>query len=156
MTILAIDPGNIESAYVFWEDGKPTGFGKVPSEDMGLIVAYYAELPQPPRIVCEMIASYGMAVGKEVFETCLWIGRFQERCYINDAPFELVYRREVKLHHCNSVKAKDANIIQALKDRFGDKGTKANPGFFYGVSADVWQAIALAVYVADRGVENAA
>lgn len=29
------------------------------------------------------------------------------------------------------------------------KGTKANPGWFYGFRADVWQAHALAVYAAD-------
>ena len=28
-------------------------------------------------------------------------------------------------------------------------GTKAEPGWFYGFRADVWQAYALAVYVAD-------
>jgi hypothetical protein len=51
---------------------------------------------------------------------------------------ELVYRRDVKLHHCHSAKAKDANITQALIDRFAPgvpnrgKGTKAEPGWFYG------------------------
>jgi len=31
------------------------------------------------------------------------------------------------------------------------KGTKAEPGWFYGFAKDVWQATALAVYAADTG-----
>ena len=61
----------------------------------------------------------------------------------------------MKIHHCGSVKAKDANITQALVDRFASgvpnhgKGSKASPGWFYGFKADIWQAYALAVYTAD-------
>ena len=103
-----------------------------------------------------MIASYGMPVGKEVFETCVWIGRFQQAAPIG---MRLEYRKDVKLHHCYSVKATDSNITQALIDRFAcgvrnrGKGTKDDPGWFYGFRADIWQAYALAVYDTDnRGV----
>ena len=110
----------------------------------------------PSRL--EMIASYGMAVGKEVFETCVWIGRLLQVHEENRVfhPAHLVYRRDVKLHHCHSAKAKDANITQALIDRFASgqpnrgKGTKARPGWFYGFAADIWQAYALAVLASDN------
>lgn len=91
--------------------------------------------------VIEMVACYGMAVGKEVFETCVWIGRFLERV---DA--KLVYRRDVKLHVCGSARAKDANIAQALRDKYGEVGTKKNPGPLFGIKSHLWAALALADY----------
>ncbi len=44
----------------------------------------------------------------------------------------------------------DTAVIQELTARYGGKGVMKNPGFFYGVSGDVWQAAALAVYVQDH------
>jgi len=149
-TVFAIDPGPTESAYAVWDGEKLLDFGKVSNLKMWDRISEWDDCDS---YACEMIASYGMAVGKEVFDTCVWIGRFiQITKYDNPRnDMNLVYRKDVKMHLCNSMKAKDANIIQALKDRFGDKGTKANPGVFYGVSGDVWQAIALAVTVHDKG-----
>ena len=163
--ILAIDPGTTESAYVLIDAGDctPVEFGKIPNGE--LLDFIYRDFSHPDRpdvpqsidlIVIEMIASYGMPVGKEVFETVVWIGRYFEalRCaFYRDQV--LVYRKPVKQHHCNSIKAKDSNIVQALVDRFAPgapnhgKGTKAEPGFFYGFYKDIWQAMALAVYAAD-------
>lgn len=74
-----------------------------------------------------MIASYGMAVGKEVFETCVWIGRFIEIAIFKNIEVEYIYRKDEKMNLCNSMKAKDSNIRQALIDRFGEVGTKKNP-----------------------------
>jgi len=58
----------------------------------------------------------------------------------------------VKLHLCGSARAKDTNIRQALIDRYGGSaaiGKKAAPGPLYGVSKDVWSALAVAVTAAD-------
>jgi hypothetical protein len=97
-----------------------------------------------------MIASYGMPVGREVFETCLWIGRFVEAWASRGGEYRLVYRREVKLHLCESVRANDANIRAALIDRFGPGkpaaiGTKKAPGPLYGLKGDEWAALGVAL-----------
>ena len=146
--ILAIDPGSEQSAYVLLSDNYEIHeFGKVDNEKLcNSISKQYGQV----EIVIEMIASYGMPVGAEVFETCVWIGRFIQA---SNCKVERLYRKEVKLHLCNSVKAKDSNIIQALKDRFGDKGTVKNKGYFYGFAKDIWQAMAVAVVYLDRNQE---
>ena len=108
------------------------------------------------KVIIEMVASYGMAVGKEVFDTCVWIGRFKQKAVENDIPVEYIYRKEEKMNLCNSMKAKDSNIRQALIDRFGVVGTKKNPGWFYGFKKDIWQAYAVGVTYLDkeRGVKS--
>jgi hypothetical protein len=159
--ILAIDPGPQESAWVHYDIEQTTiracGIGPNDNIVHNLNYAGCAEFPCSAPVI-EMIASYGMPVGKDVFETCVWIGRFiqgfpQYKRYKGQV-FRLT-RKDVKLHLCNSMRAKDSNIRQALIDRFGpgrDKavGTKEKPGPLYGIKKDLWSALALAVTYADQ------
>ncbi len=152
--ILAIDPGSTDSGYALIDADtrRPIKVGKVPNGDVLDVLGFSFY----DHVAVEMVASYGMAVGAEVFQTCVWVGRFMQHAELcNGEVPDLVYRITVKLHHCGTAKAKDANITQALIDRFASgepnrgKGTKAEPGWFHGFRADIWQAYALAVYVAD-------
>ena len=177
MKVLAIDPGNIESAYVLMDGYKPLEFGKVPNDQM-IRIMYEKSfdpdgpfdcsedlLPQdtPPHlyVAIEMIASYGMPVGREVFDTCVWIGRFSQIAISNGLPVDYVYRADEKLNLCGSSRAKDANVRQALIDRFAQrdfkngKGVKANPDFFYGFRSDVWAAYAVGVTWMDKHIKEA-
>ena len=154
MKILSIDPGNKLSAYVIYEDGEIIDKGKLPNEELLFIVGHND--PTVEHMVIEMIASYGMAVGETVFETCVWIGRFIERW---NRPFTKVKRMKVKMHLCHSARAKDCNIRQAIIDRYPETGggktqqigTKSQPGPLYGVSADVWAALGVAITFSEGG-----
>lgn len=156
--ILAIDPGNEESAWCLLHDGVPETFGKEPNAQLleRLRVTFRSvedPLGRTELLAIEMIASYGMAVGKEVFDTCIWIGRFIEAWEVAGGKVKLVYRREVKLYHCESVKASDSNIRAAIIDRFGPGkekaiGKKAKPGPLFGLKGDHWSALAVALTAA--------
>ena len=100
-------------------------------------------------LAIEMVASYGMPVGREVFETCVWIGRFKQ-AWPRPEEVRLVYRRDVKLFLCGSARAKDSNIRQALIDKLGRVGTKADKGPLYGVTSHAWAAVAVAVTAAEQ------
>lgn len=146
--ILAIDPGNVESAYVLMdsETYKPIEFGKVENNIMlDLIFNYVYD-----DFVIEMIQSYGMGVGKSVFDTCVWIGRFVQEASLFTDKIEYIYRAEEKMNLCHSMKAKDSNIRQALIDRFGEVGTKNKKGYFYGFKNDIWAAYAVGVTYLDK------
>jgi len=147
--ILAIDPGTTESGWCLFGEGVLYGSGAI--ENIRLIAHPW---PAADRCVIEMVASYGMPVGREVFETCVWIGRFQQ-AWRDPNTVELIYRRDVKLHLCGSSRAKDANIRQALIDRLGPIGTKKDPGPLYGVKSHAWAALAVAVTAFDKGLKTA-
>lgn len=154
--ILAIDPGSIQSAWVLWDTGRKqiVDFGIIPNVEM-VEHLVSSDVIYGNHLAIEMVASYGMPVGKDVFETVRWIGHF-ERAWTGDST--LVYRKEIKMFLCNSMRAKDSNIRQALIDRFpatgGGKtpqvGTKKNQGPLYGVKADIWSALAVAITFSGR------
>jgi hypothetical protein len=140
--LLAIDPGTTHSGVVHFAGGVPITSGVYENAD---VLAHLDEWRGP--VAVEMIASYGMAVGKEVFETCVWIGRFVQAA--GPERVRLVYRKDVKLHLCGSPRAKDANIRQALIDRWGGKaeaiGNVKRPGPLYAVKSHAWAALGVAV-----------
>lgn len=150
--VLAIDPGNEKSAYCFIDSEtlQPGLFGKVDNQELLSIVHCYPY----DRIVIERVASYGMAVGREVFETCEWIGRFTQAAIPLRADY--IYRKEEKLHICGNSRANDTNIRRALIDRFAKhdlkngKGTRKNPDWFFGFKADVWAAYAVGITYIER------
>lgn len=159
MKLLAIDPGNVESALLEYDldTGLPVWWAKLPNRQ----ALKHIDGARCGLMACENIASYGMAVGAEIFSTCIWIGRFVERWEALGWPdATLVYRRTVKLHLCGSARAKDTNVRQALLDRYGPGkalavGLKASPGPLYGMAGDCWSALAVAVTVADTRPERA-
>ena len=103
MRILAIDPGNEQSAYCLIDAGsmRPLQFDKT---DNAAVRAALGQREQYDRVVIEMIGHYGtgMPAGKSVFDTCVWIGRFLETVERLGLSADLVMRREEKLDLCGS------------------------------------------------------
>lgn len=156
MRVLAIDPGNQQSAVVLYntETWAVEASSIKPNSKMLETVSLHVG----DHLAIEMVASYGMAVGKTVFETVYWIGRFCQAWGGDEGTnYTRVYRPDVKMHLCKSMRAKDANIRQALIDRYDPTGggavpqigTKKQPGPLYGMSKDKWSALAVAVYWAE-------
>ena len=154
--ILGLDPGPIESALLFWNGSVVLNAIKQPNDFIlrRLYVERIISVRPTDRLVIEKIASFGMAVGESVFETCYWSGRFAEAFGVDRV--HRITRIEVKNHICHSSRAKDSNIRQALIDRFGVVGTKRNPGPLFGLAGDLWSSLAVAVTFWDQSHVNTA
>lgn len=149
--VIGLDPGPTESALVVWDGRVIRGAALQPNEFI-LERLYGLRHTEPAAVLAiEKIASYGMAVGAEVFETVYWSGRFAEAYGVQRV--HRITRGEVKMHLCHSMRAKDANVRTAICDRFGGekiaKGRKAAPGPLYVIAADLWSALAVALTVYD-------
>ncbi len=153
--IFAIDPGTTESAYVVYdpETNRIEAHGKAENLDVLCFAGYKSEAR---HLVIEEISSYGKPVGKEVFDTVLWCGRFIEAWESHRrgrrSPAYLLERRKVKMHLCQSAASKDSHVRQRLIDIFGpekDKAIGKTPQPLYGIKADEWQALGLAITFAE-------
>lgn len=151
MKILAVDPGTLKSGVVIYNATTNTveAKGIISNEE----VIDWICRSNYNQLVVERVLSYGMPIGKSTIETIEWIGEFRAWAKIGQIDYYLLPRKDVKLILCGSMRAKDANIIQAVKDHFPAtgggkdpyKGTKKQPGHLYGIASHMWQALALAV-----------
>ena len=151
--ILGIDPGNELSAYCLcdYDTLKPKDFGKVTNAELIEKVIPMINDNAMQVVAVELIQSYGMAVGKEVFETCYFIGKLCDRIERNTSIKQIrrIYRKDEKLAICGNLKANDTIIRHTLIDMFAKhdfkngKGTKQKPDWFYGFKADCWSAYAI-------------
>lgn len=184
MNLLAIDPGFTQSAFVVYDGRRPLVWGKW-ENDVLLRDIQVGKATHTPHCAIELIGHYGtgMAVGKEIFETCIWTGRLLQAWWDRQGGNKfglhfpsLVSRPTVKAHVCGSARAKDGNVRQALIDRWGGEsiaiggrkcqkckgrghtgrikdrvtcdchdGLETPKGPLHGLTADCWQALALAV-----------
>lgn len=120
MRILGIDPGPTSSGVVlacnkFQRVRVLTANKALPNVDL----ASYIEDASPDLVVCEWVESFGLVVGKDVFWTVRWIGKFDQFCDQRGIQFKDVTRRNVKLTLCGTSTAKNKNVRQAVIDRFG-------------------------------------
>lgn len=150
MRIIAIDPGPERSAVVVLEDGKILTGYMANNYQVRAALQTAGDNNDAGELVIEQVSSFGMPVGSEVFETVFWSGRFAEVWQRAGRDFHRLKRHEIKIHLCNSMRAKDSNIRQALIDRYGKPGTKKQPGATYGISGDVWSALAVATTFNDK------
>ena len=113
--ILAIDPGTTKSGWVFMVNGNPIDYGWFDNEKIFTLLKMYQCV-----VVIEDVGHYGMPVGKDVFDTIRWTGRF-DYLATEICKLELVYmkRADVKLHLCFSPRANDSTVRQAIIDKFG-------------------------------------
>lgn len=151
--ILGIDPGTYESAYVVLRGRVIDEHAKIDNDSL----LFRLDSVEADVMAIEMIAPYGQIVGKDTFETCVWIGRFLERW---SGPSVRLFRKQrgpridsIGGQLCGTTKINDAMIRRAVIDRFppsgGGKspqiGTKKAPGPLYGLGKDEWQALAVAL-----------
>ena len=165
MKVLAIDPGDVRSAWVVYEMGrrKPHVFRAKPGIIRGFGIdenaAFVRGLPAMLRswlvddVAMEQVRSYGMTVGREVFETCEWTGRIVQAI---GGEVSKVPRKDVKIELLGKANGNDTQIRHALWAYFGGGrreavGTKANPGPMFGMTGnDLVAALAVAVTYASR------
>ncbi len=152
MIVLGLDPGTEQSALVAFNGESVRDHRTLPNRELLMLLREIREAEihsgNAYVLVIEQIESFGMAVGKETFETVFWTGRFAEAWC--PKRFERLPRRPIKIHLCQSARATDANIRQALIDRFGPTsekaiGRKASPGPLYGLRGHEVAALAVAV-----------
>jgi len=146
--ILSVDPGPVQSAWVTWDGSKIHGCAIV---ENSLLCNEFVSRGGPADIlVIEQIKSYGMTVSDTIFDTVFWTGRFAQAW--EPGKWVRVPRMDVKMHFCHQAKARDANIRQALIDRFepGLLPRKKPCGILKGLHADLWAAFALGVYYYDN------
>lgn len=168
--IAAMDPGSAQTAWVLYRtDGFVQEHGKEPNSDIVRAGNKHPTFPGDLLVVERMVSTFvnpkrGGYIGTEVMDAQFWTGVFAghwDAMHLwPSAETQCLSRKEIVGHLCGSGRAGDPDVRAALIDRFpktgldGKKrpsaiGTKNAPGPLYGIAADEWSALAVAVTYAD-------
>jgi len=161
--ILGLDPGQYKSAYILLKLSDDNCFEieqKNWLDNDYMIKVLIKRCIEYSKIECaiETIVSYGNIIGQSTIDTSIWAGQYFR--LLKDLKQEVYFltRPDIKLNLCHNRAAKPKNVIQSLKDRFGDLGTKQNPGKLYDLKLNVpkgsrdhlWSALAISITYIDK------
>lgn len=145
--VVGIDAGNKSSGFAIIE---PISLdilelGDAPNEE--LLERFGVWGLDRCAVALEMMHNQGKRVGRDVFEACVWIGRYQERARECRMVCELILRKTASSHVADQF-AGDSGVKRALVSAYGGTaaavGTKASPGPMYGASSHALAALAVA------------
>jgi hypothetical protein len=143
--VFAIDPGYLKSAAVLYDGAHILSHDKTDNDKLlGAIPLVEADV----LVIEEMqLFRSNFGVGKEIFDSAFWSGRFAQAW--TPRRFDRLLRAKVR-GHLGVNKGGDSAVRAALIDRFGPYkdqaiGKRSTPGPLFGVTADRWSALALAV-----------
>lgn len=169
MMVLGIDPGSVHSGVVLYDEdrAKVISSGDVDNDTLlnVLRLGFWGSFVLTDcDLAIEDIEGMGQMVGRDVFETCVWIGRFIEawehgyeqkkahRISRGDEKVVLCGRKTVLNPKTGKrMNVSDSMIRAAIIDRFpstgGGKipqiGIVKNKGPLFGVSGHAWSALAV-------------
>lgn len=151
MKILGIDSGTYKSSYALLNGNSKNLVEKDDLDNRDLLTLI--RIIRPDVLVIENIKSYGRAVGQSIFDTCRWIGRFQEAFeFMTGKKAVLVFRNQVQIHFCGTTRCKDSEVNMALMNRYGGDrksavGNKKNKGKLYGIKGQhQWDSLSLCIF----------
>jgi hypothetical protein len=147
MLIIGIDPGPEKSAVVVLDGNRIVSADYLDNSTLlcGLYISACC-------VALEYPEGRGMAVAQSVLDTCYWCGRFDI-----DGDAARYHPRNIRAHFCGTAKCDRSNVIRAIKDRYGEVGTKKNPGPLYlvggahptedgaSITVHLWDALAVAL-----------
>lgn len=139
MIVLALDPGPVQSGFAVFNGAWVLRSGVMPNCDLLKIVAD----DRSDVLAIEKIVSYGNIVNNDTFDTCEWIGRYQQAWACPDEVMK-IKRLQVKQALGLKGSAKDKDVNAALVAALGGKGTKKDPGPTFGVAGHAWAALGVA------------
>jgi hypothetical protein len=153
MIVLAIDPGPTSSGIVLYDHGERAVLDSMKAASEAEVL-HWIESKEPCVVAVERVQSYGIA-GGSLLQTAEVGGGFRRRSLDLSLRFEWRYRREIlKSLDITGKGSRDSLVRNRLIEIFGGTkeaaiGKKASPGPLYGVSSHAWQALAVAVVVAE-------
>ncbi len=139
--VLGVDPGSAQSAFVVFDPKKQAivEMGILSNDELLVMLRIYD--PRIAVFAIETVASFGFSVGKEIFDTCIMVGRCIEAVRHHRYTVYPVTRKRVVVHHTGKSTGGDKEVRAAMIARFGNET---------GCKYDLWSSLAIASYVADR------